>query len=72
MFTDSGDLWVSASSFKLYHPFYGRASSPKETLIKLAALPRGLILVTGPTGAENNSSLASMIDYINNTRAVIL
>ena len=42
---------------------------PKETLIKLAALPRGLILVTGPTGSGKSTSLASMIDYINNTRA---
>ena len=42
---------------------------PKDTLIKLTALPRGLILVTGPTGSGKSTSLASMIDYINNTRA---
>ena len=31
--------------------------------------PRGLILVTGPTGSGKSTTLASMIDYINETRA---
>ncbi len=30
--------------------------------------PRGLILVTGPTGSGKSTTLASMIDYINDTR----
>ena len=29
--------------------------------------PRGLILVTGPTGSGKTTSLAGMVDYINNT-----
>lgn len=32
----------------------------------LALLPRGLILVTGPTGSGKSTSLAAMIDHINN------
>ncbi len=35
----------------------------------LARLPRGLILVTGPTGHGKSTTLASMIDFINNERA---
>ncbi len=31
--------------------------------------PRGLILVTGPTGSGKSTTLASMINYINNERA---
>jgi len=32
---------------------------------KIATLPRGLILVTGPTGSGKSTSLAAMIDHIN-------
>jgi len=35
---------------------------------ELAKRPRGLILVTGPTGSGKSTSLASMIDYMNITR----
>jgi twitching motility protein PilT len=34
----------------------------------LASLPRGLVLVTGPTGSGKSTSLAAMIDYVNDTR----
>ncbi len=34
----------------------------------LARLPRGLILVTGPTGSGKSTTLATMIDQINNER----
>jgi twitching motility protein PilT len=33
----------------------------------LVMRPRGLILVTGPTGSGKSTSLAAMVDYINNT-----
>jgi len=35
---------------------------------ELAKKPRGLILVTGPTGSGKSTSLAAMIDYMNTTR----
>ena len=38
-------------------------------LKKLADEPRGLILVTGPTGSGKSTTLASMIDYINQNRS---
>jgi len=34
----------------------------------LATLPRGLILVTGPTGSGKSTTLASIIDHINDTQ----
>jgi len=33
-----------------------------------ARLPRGLVLVTGPTGSGKSTSLASLIDLVNSTR----
>ncbi|AFQ43024.1 MULTISPECIES: type IV pilus twitching motility protein PilT [Desulfosporosinus] len=37
--------------------------------IELAKLHKGLVLVTGPTGSGKSTTLASLIDYINTTRA---
>ncbi|MAA77741.1 MAG: hypothetical protein CL916_00660 [Deltaproteobacteria bacterium] len=39
-----------------------------NVLLKLASLPKGLVLVTGPTGSGKSTTLAAMIDYINKTR----
>jgi twitching motility protein PilT len=39
-------------------------------LEKLALEPRGLVLVTGPTGSGKTTTLAAMIDHINSTRKV--
>ncbi|NUE66408.1 type IV pilus twitching motility protein PilT [Snodgrassella sp. ESL0253] len=36
---------------------------------KIAEKPRGLVLVTGPTGSGKSTTLAAMIDYINNNDA---
>lgn len=35
---------------------------------RLSMLPRGLVLVTGPTGSGKSTTLAAMIDYINSNR----
>jgi len=39
-----------------------------ETAMKLIEKPRGLVLVTGPTGSGKSTTLASMIDRINHVR----
>lgn len=41
-----------------------------EALRKTADLPQGLVLVTGPTGVGKSTTLASIIERINVTRAV--
>jgi twitching motility protein PilT len=40
-----------------------------ERLGELADLPRGLVLVTGPTGSGKSSTLAALVDRVNRTRS---
>ncbi len=39
-----------------------------DSVLQFAQLPRGLVLVTGPTGSGKSTTLASLIDVINETR----
>jgi twitching motility protein PilT len=40
-----------------------------DSIGKFAGLPRGLVLVTGPTGSGKSTTLAALIDLVNRTRA---
>ncbi len=40
-----------------------------ESVGRFAALPRGLVLVTGPTGSGKSTTLAALVDLVNRTRA---
>jgi twitching motility protein PilT len=40
-----------------------------ESVGRLSQLPRGLVLVTGPTGSGKSTTLAALIDLVNSTRA---
>jgi twitching motility protein PilT len=37
-------------------------------LLRLCEIPKGLVLVTGPTGSGKSTTLATMVDHINRTR----
>jgi twitching motility protein PilT len=38
-----------------------------ESVVKLVTRPRGLFLVTGPTGSGKSTTLASLVNYLNET-----
>ena len=40
-----------------------------DAVARFATLPRGLVLVTGPTGSGKSTTLAALIDLVNRTRA---
>ncbi|MBI4060822.1 MAG: type IV pilus twitching motility protein PilT [Elusimicrobia bacterium] len=52
------------SSFKTFDEI----GVPKS-ILDIMKLPKGLILVTGPTGSGKSTTLGSMIDFINETRS---
>ena len=39
------------------------------TFQRIAQAPRGLVLVTGPTGSGKSTTLAAMVDHVNRTRS---
>ena len=39
-----------------------------QIFVEMAEKPRGLVLLTGPTGSGKSSTLAAMLDHINHTR----
>ena len=41
---------------------------PPHIMMELCRKPRGLVLVTGATGSGKSTSMASMVDWINNER----
>jgi len=49
-------------------PSFDELLLPKETISRLCGLRSGLVLVTGQSGSGKTTTLASMIDFINNQR----
>ena len=39
-----------------------------DTIARIAGLPRGLVVVTGPTGSGKSTTLAAMVDHVNRNR----
>jgi twitching motility protein PilT len=44
---------------------FGEIGLPEDTIVDLLQRPRGLLLVTGPTGSGKSTTLATMVDWIN-------
>ena len=60
----NGSLAMALRTIKSSVPPMEKLGLP-QTIEQLPNLPRGLVLVTGPTGSGKSTTLASMIEYIN-------
>jgi len=67
LFFEKGFPALSARTIPTEIPTMEDIGMPK-VMYDLCNLDRGLILVTGPTGCGKSTSLAAMIDYINQNR----
>jgi len=65
VFTHKGKIGVAIRHIPLVIPTFEQLRLPIESIKKLLANERGLILVTGITGSGKTSTLASMIEYLN-------
>ncbi|HEU5003820.1 MAG TPA: type IV pilus twitching motility protein PilT [Actinomycetota bacterium] len=67
-FVQRGTFGLAVRAIPFQIPSFSQLGLPPVTA-GLTQLPHGLILVTGPTGCGKSTTLASMLDYINQTRA---
>ncbi len=67
-YKDKGNYAAAFRTITSTVPSFDQLGLP-EIVRTTAEKPRGLILVTGPTGSGKSTTLAAMIDYINSSRA---
>ncbi|MFA6317666.1 MAG: PilT/PilU family type 4a pilus ATPase, partial [Elusimicrobiota bacterium] len=68
-FRQRGRLSMAIRKIPMRIPTFDELRLPAATMRKIADNSRGLILVTGITGSGKSSTLAAMVDYINQSRA---
>ncbi|MBN2374166.1 type IV pilus twitching motility protein PilT [bacterium] len=67
IFFQRGAIAAAIRSIPCYIPSFEELGIP-PVVTKLCERPRGLILVTGPTGSGKSTTLAAMIEWINNNQ----
>lgn len=68
VYKDRGNYAAALRSITSSIPTFDQLGLP--IIVKeIAERPRGLVLVTGPTGSGKSTTLAAMVDHINATRA---
>ena len=67
IYRDKGSYAAAFRTINSTPPTFDELGLP-EIIKTISDRPRGLILVTGPTGSGKSTTLAAMIDYINSTR----
>jgi len=64
---EKGNIGLSARAIPAEIPTMEEIAMP-EIVYDLCNLDRGLVIVTGPTGCGKSTSLAAMVDYINQNK----
>ncbi len=67
VFMQRGNVAVALRQIPFMIPSFEELGIPKA-VVELANLPRGLVLVTGPTGSGKSTTLAALINKINQER----
>jgi twitching motility protein PilT len=67
VFVQRGNVSVALRQIPYKVPSFEELGVDKA-IIELANLPRGLVLVTGPTGSGKSTTLAALIDKVNRER----
>ncbi len=67
-YKDKGNYAAAFRTITSQVPSFEKLGLP-DIVRTTAEKPRGLILVTGPTGSGKSTTLAAMIDYINTTKS---
>jgi len=67
LFLQSGKTSLAIRPISMNIPSLQDLSLP-NVISQIVEAPHGLILVTGPTGSGKSTTLASMVDYINQTK----
>ncbi|WP_396032919.1 type IV pilus twitching motility protein PilT [Candidatus Cyanaurora vandensis] len=68
VYKDKGSYAAALRSLSSKIPTMEQLNLP-PIMREIADKPRGLVLVTGPTGSGKTTTLAAMMDYINTTKA---
>ncbi len=70
MFFQRGSLGIAIRRIPFEIFSFEECGLPSEVVINLCKKQKGLVLVTGATGSGKSTTLASMINYINNEKPV--
>ncbi len=63
-----GCISVAARRVNVVIPTFEELNLPAKTMEKIASLQQGFVIVAGVTGSGKSTTLAAMIEHINNTR----
>lgn len=65
-----GTIGIAIRPIKDKIPTFEELGLPSEVIKKMLSNPYGLILICGPTGSGKSTTLASMVEYLNETKSL--